>query len=77
MSRRKGVIVSEFRPAALRTLRETLGLTQSQLAAMVGTSGQQVSHWERGRHAMRRDTLNSIAEALGVPDFVLFMEPDE
>ena len=37
-------------PADIRAARETLGLTQAQLAAVMGLRGQgAVSEWERGK----------------------------
>ena len=34
--------------ATIKRLRETKGLTQTQLAEMIGVSGKAVSKWETG-----------------------------
>ncbi len=41
----------DLSPDAIRDFRKRLGLTQPQLAEMVGCTSQAVSYWERGtRH---------------------------
>jgi ribosome-binding protein aMBF1 (putative translation factor) len=42
------------------------GLSQQQLAEMVGTSHSQISRIESGRHRTNLDTLQHIAAALGM-----------
>lgn len=42
------------------------GLTQEQLAELVGTSHSQISRVESGRHAVGIKTLARIADALGL-----------
>ena len=37
-------------PRDVRKLRAQLGLTQAQLAAKLGTTRQQVTRWENGKH---------------------------
>ena len=44
---------SRFSPALLRSLRARLGITQDQMASLVGVSGGAVASWERGRMAPR------------------------
>ena len=39
--------------AQLRRLRKQMGLTQVQLAAMVGVSENTLARWERGEMTMR------------------------
>ena len=43
-----GVDQIKFSPDALRRVRERRGLTQDEVAAELGVSGQAVSSWERG-----------------------------
>jgi transcriptional regulator with XRE-family HTH domain len=43
------------------TLRESLGLTQKQIADAVGVTDQTVSNWERGIHVPRL-TLRQIVK---------------
>ena len=41
--------MASMTPAEIRTARETLGLTQGQLAAVMGVRGPAaISEWERG-----------------------------
>ena len=44
-------------PERLKELREEKGLTQRELGKRVGTSGQNISRWEKGE---KMPTLNSI-----------------
>lgn len=52
----------------IKAAREAAGLTQQQLADAVQAGGgqRQVSNWEGGRRTPRRETLERIAEVLGV-----------
>jgi len=49
----------------IMTLRQRLGLTQVELGALLGVSGQSVYQWERkgGRLTLRRRTLQAVLEA--------------
>jgi len=51
----------------VRMRRIMLGLSQSQLAAMLGVTLQQVNKYERGHSRISSGRLFQIAEALGVP----------
>ena len=52
-------------PAALRAARETAGLTQHQLARLVGVAGgERVSRWELGVSEPRPDILIRLAKTL-------------
>jgi transcriptional regulator with XRE-family HTH domain len=53
--------------------RATLGLSQHELATRVGTSHSAISRIESGRHKTSVQTLQRIAEALGLR-FVLGFE---
>ncbi|MEX0992336.1 MAG: helix-turn-helix transcriptional regulator [Actinomycetota bacterium] len=46
--------------------RARLGLSQQEVAARVGTSHSAISRLESGRHKASIDTLQRVAEALGV-----------
>lgn len=59
-------------PSALRAARENAGLTQHQLARLVGVAGgERVSRWERGTSEPRPDILVRLAETLGLTPFAL------
>ncbi len=45
-------------------LRKARGLTMKQLAELVGTSNQQISHLEKGRRRLTLDWMERIAKAL-------------
>lgn len=50
--------------ARIKKMRESAGLTQAQLAKMVGTTSQNISQYERGIRKPKIETLRKIAEAL-------------
>lgn len=52
--------------AFVRRLREQSGLSQTELAARVGTTQSAVSRWEHGRDEPRVSTLASIVRACGL-----------
>lgn len=52
-------------PNSVRKAREGKGLTQRALAALVGTSQQQIQRIEAGVHGVRLDLATRIADALG------------
>lgn len=62
MSRKAPRLRNESKLARVRIAR---GLTQAQLADMVGCTRVDVSRWERGTHAMGAQRLAQIARALG------------
>ena len=52
----------------LKEIRTKIGLTQEQLADMIGTSGAYISQLETGSrniHTIRQSTINRLCEALG------------
>lgn len=52
-------------PTALRAARERLGLTQHQLARLVGVAGgERISRWELGLDEPRPDSLARLARVL-------------
>ena len=59
-------------PAALRAARERAGLTQHQLARLVGVAGgERVSRWELGTSEPRPEILARLAKVLDVAAFDL------
>lgn len=49
----------------LKALREAAGLSQRELARMIGQEQSNISYWERTGKVPRSDLLVPIAEALG------------
>ena len=50
----------------ITSLRKSKGLTQEQLADMAGLQRTHVSRIEAGRYAVTLETIEAIAEALGM-----------
>ena len=59
----------------IRTVREALGWTQSDLAARLQRTQTAVSYWESGRRGLSLDDLMDVARILGVPSAELL--PDK
>ena len=51
----------------IRILRETHGLTQSELGRIAGVSDKAVSTWESGLRAPRMGAVQKISEHFGIP----------
>jgi transcriptional regulator with XRE-family HTH domain len=61
-------MVSGVDPSALRAAREQAGLTQHELARLVGAAGgERVSRWELGMSEPRPDFLIKLARILHIP----------
>jgi transcriptional regulator with XRE-family HTH domain len=61
-------MVSGIDPSALRAAREGAGLTQHELARLIGVAGgERVSRWELGASAPRPDLVVKLARTLGIP----------
>jgi transcriptional regulator with XRE-family HTH domain len=59
-------------PAALRAARERAGLTQHQLARLIGVAGgERISRWELGTSEPRPDILVRLAKTLDLPAVAL------
>ena len=57
-----------YRPSALADAREAAGLTQPELASILGVSRQRISEYEReGGKTPRFETAARLAVALGIP----------
>jgi len=54
--------------AALRKLREANGLNTRTMAARVGVSNANISHWETGNRLVPLERLTTILDALSVTD---------
>lgn len=59
----------------LRELREHAGLSQRELARMIGQDSSNVSYWERTEKIPRSELLVPIAKALGVTVEELLGQP--
>jgi transcriptional regulator with XRE-family HTH domain len=65
-------MVSGIDPKALRAAREEAGLTQHELARLVGAAGgERISRWELGMSTPRPDFLVRLAKALDIPTLQL------
>ncbi|WP_346839831.1 helix-turn-helix transcriptional regulator [Microbulbifer sp. SAOS-129_SWC] len=58
--------------ARMAELRRARGMSQEDLADLLGVSVETVSHIERGIHGPRFDLLEGIARTLGVEPRELF-----
>lgn len=61
-------MVSGIDPSELRAARERAGLTQHELARLVGAAGgERISRWELGSSEPRADFLVRLAQTLEIP----------
>lgn len=67
--------VDRYVGLAIRRVRRTKGLTQSELADKVGVSFQQIHKYESASNRISASMLAAVAEALGVPVWLLFEHP--
>lgn len=51
----------------IKAARKEAGLTQAELATKLNVPYQSISQWERGTRSPKIETLERIADALGVP----------
>jgi len=68
--------VFKFRPADIRSIRDTLGKSQSEFALMIGVSVSTLQNWEQGRRSpegparallkIAAENPKAVADALGV-----------
>lgn len=57
----------------IRDLREDAGLTQADLATVIGVSQQQISTWERGQD-MSLSNIEKIAKGIGTEYPTILLE---
>ena len=57
---------------AIKKFRVAKGMTQEELAAIMGTSQAAVGMWETGARMPRAEQLPTLAEALGCRGAALF-----
>jgi putative zinc finger/helix-turn-helix YgiT family protein len=55
------------RPAALRFIRQVIGMPAKELAELLGVTGETVSRWEHGRLSPGRQTLAVLAALVDIP----------
>ncbi len=55
----------------IRKIRAQLGMTQKQFANRVNLTSSYLSLLERGKRKLSLERLNELAEALGVPPYLL------
>ena len=61
----------------IRELRESYGLTQSELADICGVTSKAVSKWEIGAALPRMGAVEKMAEYFGIPkSYILDEKPD-
>ena len=63
--------------ACLRQMREAKGLTQGELAAMVGVRRETIVHLERGRYNPSLKLALDIAHVFAVPVETLFQYAED
>jgi transcriptional regulator with XRE-family HTH domain len=60
---------------SIRQIRESAGISQAELARRLGVTQPNVARWESGTEKIRVDTLQRIADALGLSLAVIFSAP--
>lgn len=68
------IIAKEELVDILKIRRKKLGLTQSEVAKKLGLTTMGFSYIERGARALRVETLDSWAEALGLEPEINLVE---
>jgi transcriptional regulator with XRE-family HTH domain len=61
----------------IRAARRAAGLTQQQLAALVGTTQSAIARWESASESPRLDSLASVLRACGVEADIRFRRHDD
>ncbi len=56
----------------LRSLREQAGLTQKQIARILGVTFQQIQKYERGENRLPVEKLHALKNHFGVPYHIFF-----
>lgn len=60
----------------IKECRQAKGISQEELAGMLGTSQQTIYIWETGKRTPKKETLNRIYEALGVHETISLGNPN-
>lgn len=63
--------------AGIKELRQYRGMTQEDLAGMIGVSQQALQKWETGKRTPKKETLDRIYNALGVCDIITIGNPND
>jgi transcriptional regulator with XRE-family HTH domain len=58
----------------IKEVRESQGISQTELGRLVGLSEPSINRYERGNRKPTRKKLDDIAKALGVPLKALFID---
>lgn len=66
-----------FKPLFIQERREALGMTQEELAKIMGVDAMSVSRWERGLRFPRGRRLPQLAQALKCTVNDLYHEPTD
>ena len=60
----------------IKECRRAKGVSQEELAGMIGVSQNAIYLWENGKRTPKKETLNRIYEALGVHETISLGNPD-
>ena len=60
------VKAARLSPLLIRKLRNRLGISQAQLASLVGVSGPAVAHWEQGRSRPQGQNRAALVALRGI-----------
>lgn len=60
----------------IKECRRAKGVSQEELAGMIGVSQNAIYLWENGKRTPKKETLNHIYEALGVHETISLGNPD-
>lgn len=66
-----------YNPAAIKMLREAMGLSQAKFAKRLGITRQQQHQIESGDHMPNVSTLNKIIKEFGVDPKIFFYQDRE
>lgn len=70
------MLTLKIKSSLITLAREARGLTQSELAAMIGTSQANLNRWESGGITINSDAYEAVVKALGFPDSFYAMEAE-
>lgn len=71
-------MIKETFKSRLRVLREKAGLTQAELAAVLGVASTTIANWEAGRIAPEAHNLSGLSEQFAVTmDYLWKGTPDQ